>query len=129
MGKPKKLTKKQRLELLEQKRAAKAYCDELAKRNEFDYGNCWDYACEFNSTKFAERILPDETLKRLFPASPQAQEFIDFVIDALNKNGDFSADGLILSGFKLGRPFDTYCDTKLDLIETGHKVLFKLCHI
>lgn len=47
MEKPKKLTKKQRLELLEQKRAAKAYCDELAKRNEFDYGNCWDYACEF----------------------------------------------------------------------------------
>ena len=47
MEKPKKLTKKQRLELLEQKRAAKAYCDELAKRNEFDYGNCWVYACVF----------------------------------------------------------------------------------
>lgn len=76
---------------------------------------------EFNSTKFAERILPDETLKRLFPASPQAQEFIDFVIDALNKNGDFSADGLILSGFKLGCPFDTYCETKLDLIEQAIK--------
>ncbi|WP_417150181.1 hypothetical protein, partial [Parasutterella excrementihominis] len=76
---------------------------------------------EFSNTKFAERILPDETLKRLFPASPQAQEFIDFVIDALNKSGDFSADGLILSGFKLGRPFDTYCDTKLDLIEQAIK--------
>lgn len=47
MEKPKKLTKKQRLELLKQKRAAKAYCDELASRNEFDYGNCWDYACGF----------------------------------------------------------------------------------
>ncbi|WP_279125955.1 hypothetical protein [Parasutterella excrementihominis] len=47
MEKPKKLTKKQRLELLEQKRAAKAYCDKLAERNEFDYGNCWDYACGF----------------------------------------------------------------------------------
>lgn len=34
MEKPKKLTKKQKLELLEQKRAAKAYCDELAKRND-----------------------------------------------------------------------------------------------
>lgn len=76
---------------------------------------------EFNNTKFAERILPDETLNRLFPVSPQAQEFIDFVIGALNKSGDFSADGLILSGFKLGRPFDTYCDTKLDLIEQAIK--------
>lgn len=47
MAKPKNLTKEQKAELLEQKRAAKAYCDKLAERNEFDYGNCWDYACMF----------------------------------------------------------------------------------
>lgn len=76
---------------------------------------------EFNHTKFAERILPDETLKRLFPKSPQAQEFIDFVIDNLNKNGDFRTDALILQGFSLGRRSDTYCDGKLDLIEQAIK--------
>ena len=37
MAKPKNLTKEQKAELLEQKRAAKAYCDKLAERNEFDW--------------------------------------------------------------------------------------------
>ncbi len=68
---------------------------------------------EFNGTKFAERILPDETLKRLFPKSPQVQEFIDFVIDFLNDDSEC----LALRGFMLGSTYGTYCNSKEDLIE------------